>query len=32
MEADAEKFLSEASIAEIYGTVNLTKWRRLMNR
>jgi len=32
MEDDAEKFLSEASIAEIYGTVNLTKWRRLMNR
>jgi len=32
MGADAEKFLSEASIAEIYGTVNLTKWRRLMNR
>ena len=32
MEDDAEKFLSEASIAEVYGTVNLTKWRRLMNR
>ena len=32
MGADAEKFLSEASIAETYGTVNLTKWRRLMNR
>jgi len=32
MEDDAEKFLSETSIAETYGTVNLTKWRRLMNR
>jgi len=29
---DAEKFLSEASIAEIYGAVNLTQWRRLINR
>jgi len=32
MEDDAEKFLSETSIAEIYGTVNLTQWRRLINR
>ncbi|HDJ67043.1 MAG TPA: hypothetical protein ENF33_04980 [Nitrososphaeria archaeon] len=32
MEADAEKFLSEASIAEIYGTINLTQWRRLINK
>ena len=32
MEDDAEKFLSEASIAEIYGAVNLTQWRRLINR
>jgi len=32
MEADAEKFLSEASIAEIYGTINLTRWRRLINK
>jgi len=32
MEDDAEKFLSEASIAEIYGRVNLTQWKRLINR
>lgn len=30
--ADAEKFLSEASIAEIYGTINLTRWRRMINK
>mgnify|MGYP000212137930 CR=1 FL=1 len=32
MGADAEKFLSETSITEIYGTINLTRWRRLINK
>jgi len=32
MGADAENFLSEAAIAEVYGSVNLVQWRRLMNR
>ncbi|RLG01140.1 MAG: hypothetical protein DRN49_01915 [Thaumarchaeota archaeon] len=32
MGPDAENFLSETSIVEIYGTINLTRWRRMINR
>ena len=32
MGGDAEKFLSEASIAEIYGMINLAEWRRMIGK